>query len=111
VKWVERTTSKKGKMVVEGEGRGKFSSPHSIKYFGDQSLPKWGGMIQIGSLFNFSSILVLSRWKNWRNWLVGPILVVGPSSEIWGLKPSKSILRYQIKNLGVKTFQGYLITF
>jgi hypothetical protein len=42
-------------------------------------------MIQNGSLYNLSSILVLSGWKNWRNWLVGPILVAGPSLEIWGV--------------------------
>jgi hypothetical protein len=26
----------------------------------------------IGSSYNFSSILVLFGWKNWRNWLAGP---------------------------------------
>jgi hypothetical protein len=37
--WVERTTSKQGKMILPREGRGKNPSPHSIKSFGDQNLP------------------------------------------------------------------------
>jgi hypothetical protein len=57
--WVERTTSRQRKAVLQGEGRRKLSSPHSIKILGTKILPKWGGMIQIGSLYYFSSISML----------------------------------------------------
>jgi len=44
------------------------------------------------------------EWKNWRNNLMGPFLLAGPSLEKWGLKPSKSALRYQMMFFGVKLF-------
>lgn len=40
--WDERTSFKQGWMVHQGEGRGKFSSPHSVKDFGNQKTPKMG---------------------------------------------------------------------
>ena len=40
-------------MVHQREGAGKFSSPHSVKDFGDQIPPKWGGVFWIGSLYFF----------------------------------------------------------
>jgi hypothetical protein len=42
VAWVERTISRQGKMVLKGEGRGKISSPHLVKYFGEKNPPKMG---------------------------------------------------------------------
>ena len=33
--WVEKETSKKGLMVLQGEGRVVFSSPPPTKYFGE----------------------------------------------------------------------------
>jgi hypothetical protein len=35
-----------------------------------------GVLICNGSLYDFSSILVLPGWKNWRNWFARAILVV-----------------------------------
>jgi hypothetical protein len=64
-------------------------------------------MVHIESLYNLSSILVLSRWKNWRNWMVGTILVASPSLVIWGLETSRSILRHQIV-LGPKLSRSIL---
>jgi hypothetical protein len=64
-------------------------------------------MIWNGSLYNLSSILVLFRWKNWRNWLARPILVVGPSLAIWGMEPSRAILRHQKILFWVNTLQVY----
>jgi hypothetical protein len=81
-------------MVLQGEGRGKISSPHSVNILGTKILPKWGGMIQIGSSYNFSSILVLSGWKKLEESTCRAILVAGPSLENWGLKPSRAILRH-----------------
>jgi len=37
--WTERATSKQGQMVLQGEGRGKISSPPSVKDFGYQKPP------------------------------------------------------------------------
>jgi hypothetical protein len=37
--WFERKTSRKGKMLLQEEGRGKFSSPHSIKLLGETNPP------------------------------------------------------------------------
>jgi hypothetical protein len=71
-------------MVLQREGRGKISSPHSVNILGTKILPRWGGMIWIVSSFNFSSILLLYGWKNWRNWIAIPILVEGPNLENWG---------------------------
>jgi hypothetical protein len=47
--WVERTTSKKIKMVLQREGRVNISSPQSINILGTERLPNWGVMIQIDS--------------------------------------------------------------
>jgi len=41
-------------------------------------------------------------WKNWRNWLVGPVLGEDPNLVIWGLQPSKTSLRCQITLFGFK---------
>jgi len=57
--WVETSTSKKNKVVLEGEGKGKIYSPHSIKILGKKILPKCGGMIHIQSVYYFSSISML----------------------------------------------------
>jgi hypothetical protein len=57
--WVERTTSRQRKMVLQGKGRGKISSPNSINILGTKIIPKLGGMIYIGSLYYFSSISML----------------------------------------------------
>jgi hypothetical protein len=59
VDWVERKISRKRKVVLLGEGRGKHFSLHSINILGTKSLPKWGGIIFIGSLYYFSSISML----------------------------------------------------
>ena len=40
--WVEKTISRKRKFVLQGEGRGKYSSPHLVKYFWDQNHPEIG---------------------------------------------------------------------
>jgi hypothetical protein len=61
VGWVERKTSRKNKVVLQGEFRGKISSPHSINLVGTKRIPKWKGMLYIGSLYG----------KNWRNQLAG----------------------------------------
>jgi hypothetical protein len=53
----------KKKMILQGDGGGKNSSPHLVNILGTKSLPKWGGMIQIGSSYNLSSILVFYGWK------------------------------------------------
>ena len=79
--WVERTTSRKDKMVLHGEGRGNVSSPHLVKLLGTKILPKWGVMIHIGSLYNFSSISVLSSWKILKESSCISILAVGPNLE------------------------------
>jgi hypothetical protein len=50
-------------VVVQGEGRGKISSPHATNILGTKNLPKWGGMIFIRSLYYFLSISILSGWK------------------------------------------------
>jgi hypothetical protein len=77
--------------------RNVLNSNH-IAFLVSISLFKMGQspMIHIRSLYNFSSILVLLGCKNWRNLLAGPILVASPSLEIWGLEPSKSILRHKM---------------
>jgi len=46
------------------EGRGKLFSRHSINILWTRILPKWGGMILIGSLYNFSSLSILLEWKD-----------------------------------------------
>jgi hypothetical protein len=89
-------------MVIQGEGRGKIPSPHSVNILGNEILSKLGGMIHNGSLYNFSYILVLFRWKNWRNSLARPILGVGPSLVIWGIEPSRANMIHQVALFGVK---------
>jgi hypothetical protein len=69
-------------MVLRGERRGKFSSPHLVNIFGTKNLNKWGGIIWIGSSYNFSYILVLFGWK------IGGIILqghfsTGPNLENW----------------------------
>jgi hypothetical protein len=68
-------------MVFQGEGKGIFFLTSFSKYFGTKILSKWGGMIQIGSSYNFSSILVLFGWKKLEESTCRAILVVGPSLE------------------------------
>jgi hypothetical protein len=46
-------------------------------------------LIQIGSLYYFSSILMLLEWKKLEESTCRVILVAGPSLENWGLKPSE----------------------
>jgi hypothetical protein len=71
-------------MVLQREvGIGKISSPHLVNILGTKNLSKWGGMIQSGSLYNFSSILILSRWKKYEELACGAVLEVGPSLENW----------------------------
>jgi hypothetical protein len=89
--WVKRTTSTQSKLVLQGEGRGKISSPHSIKILGTKSLPKWGGMIR-------------SEWKKMEETACKVILMVSPILENWRLKVSGAILKHQTTFLGVKTF-------
>jgi len=62
----------KRKIVIQGEDREKISSPHSIEILGAKILHKWEYMIWIGSSYNFSSILVIFGWKNWKNRLASP---------------------------------------
>jgi hypothetical protein len=75
-------------VVQQGEGRGNISLPHLVKLLGTKILPKWGGMIQIGSIFFLSSISILSEWKKLEELGCKAILVAGPNLENWGLKPS-----------------------
>jgi hypothetical protein len=91
-------------MVLWGEGRGKVSSPYSVEILGTKILPKRGSVIQIGSLYNFSSILMLSKSKKLEESTYMIISMAGPSLENWGLKPSRAILRHQTTFFGVKTF-------
>jgi len=63
---------------------------------GTKIIPKLEGMIQNGSLYNLSTILIRSLCNNLRNWLTGPNL------EIWVLEPSRVILRHQETLFGVK---------
>jgi hypothetical protein len=95
-------------MVLQGEGRGNISSPHSVNILGTKILPKWRGMIQIGSLYCFSSISILSEWKKLEESTCRAILVACPSLENWGLKHSWAILRNQMTFFLVKTFLAKL---
>ena len=72
-------------MVLQREGRGKVSSPHLVKLLGTKILPKWGVMIHIGSLYNFSSISI----KNQRNHLAYPFQRSVPIWKIGYKKLSK----------------------
>jgi hypothetical protein len=99
--WVERTTSGQRKMVLQGEGRGNISSPYSVIVLGTKIF-KWRGMIYIRSLYYFSSIMMLSEWKNLEESTCRAILMVGQSLENWGLKPSIVILMHQMTFFGVK---------
>jgi hypothetical protein len=89
--WFERTTSKKNKVVLHEEGRGKISSLHFVKILGTKSLPKWGGMIQIQSLYYLSSISMPLEWKTLEESACKAILVAGTSLEYWGLELSEAI--------------------
>ena len=62
--FVERTNSRKSKVVIEREGRGKNSSTHSVNILGTKILSRWGGMTHIESLYYFSYISMLLEWKN-----------------------------------------------
>jgi hypothetical protein len=81
-------------VVLQREGRGKISSPHSVKLLGTKSLPKWGGMIRIGSLYYLSSISMILEWKKLEESSCRFILVAGPSLENWGPEPFGAILRH-----------------
>jgi len=59
-------------------------------------------VIQIGSLYCLSSILMHLEWKKWRNQLTGLFLLAGPSLAKRGLKPFRRLLRHQMMFLGVK---------
>jgi len=61
-------------------------------------------LIWNGLLYNLLSILVLLGGKNWRNYLVGPIIVACPILEIWGPKYSRASLRHKMPHFGVKNF-------
>jgi hypothetical protein len=50
-------------------------------------------LIRIGSLYYFSSISMLSKWKKLEESTCKVVLVVGPSLENWGPEPSRAILR------------------
>jgi hypothetical protein len=78
-------------VVLQGECRGKISSPHSVRLLEIKNLRKWGGMIRIGSLYYLSSISMLSELKKLEELACRVILVVGPSLENWGPKPSRAI--------------------
>jgi hypothetical protein len=104
VVWVERKTSIQNKVVVQGEGRGKLSSPHLVNILGTKILPKWGDMIWIGSFYYFSSFSMLSKWKKMEESTCRVNLMVGPSLENWGLKPFRAILRHQTTCFGINTF-------
>jgi hypothetical protein len=65
-------------------------------------------MIQIGSLYYFSSISLLSKWKKLEETTYKVILVAGPSLENWGLEPSRTVLRNQLIFFGFKTFLVYI---
>jgi hypothetical protein len=60
-----------------------ISSPHLVNSFATKILPKWVGMIWIGSLYYFSSISVLYGWKTLEESTFRSILVIGPNLEIW----------------------------
>ena len=91
-------------MVLQGEGRGKFSSPHSVNILGTKIIPKSKGMIHIRSFYYFSSILMLSEWKKLEESTCRAILVACPNLENWGPKHSWAILRNQTTFFWVKTF-------
>jgi hypothetical protein len=95
-------------MVLQGEGRGKFSSPHSVKLLGTKSLSKWGGMIRIGSLYYLSSISMLSKWKKLEESSCRSILETRSDLKNWVqknyLKSPKAILRHQMTFFGVQTY-------
>jgi hypothetical protein len=48
-------------------------------------------MTPIGSIYYFSSILVVSKWQKFEESTCKVILVLGNSLENWGLEPSKVI--------------------
>jgi hypothetical protein len=93
-------------MVLQREGKGKNFSPHSVKLSKTKSLPKWGGMIRIASLYYISSILMLSEWKKLEESTCKAILAAGPSLENWGREPFGAILRHQTLVFGQKTIES-----
>jgi hypothetical protein len=54
--WVEKDNFQAKKNGTLGRKRGKMYSPHSINGLGGKIIPKWGGIIHIGSLYYFSTI-------------------------------------------------------
>jgi hypothetical protein len=84
-------------MVLQGEGRGKISSPHSVNILGTKSLPKWGGMIMDWIIILFFIYLDAFRVEK-----IGGINLQGHFNgrsqfgKLGGLKPSKAILRHQM---------------
>jgi hypothetical protein len=61
-------------------------------------------MIQKESLYDLSSILVLSGWKKLEESACRAMLVVGSSLENWGSEPFKTILRHETTFFGVTMF-------
>ena len=59
-------------------------------------------MIWIGSLYYLSSILMLLKWKKWRNQLRGPFLSAGSTLANLGMKSSKIGLRHKMRLFGSK---------
>ena len=88
-----------------------MSSPHSVKYFGDQNPPKMGICDQNWIIICFSSISMNLECKKGRNKLTGPFLLAGPSLAKQGLKPSRSMLWHQTMFLEGKTLLVYFYTF
>jgi hypothetical protein len=69
----ERTTSRQGKMVLKGEGRGKISSPHSVNDFGDKKTSLSG---EVWSIIDHYMIFHLSWYFLGRK--IGGIGLQGP---------------------------------
>lgn len=89
-------------MVHQREGGENISLPHSVKYFGDQKPPKMGRFDLNWIIIFFPSMSTYFEWKKWRNHLMGPFLMTGPSLVKWGLKTFGSVLRHQMKVFGGK---------
>jgi hypothetical protein len=75
---------------------------------GTKSLPKWGGMIRIGSLYYLSSISMLSKWKKLEESSCKAILATRSNLENLVqknyLKSLKNILRHQTTFFWVQTY-------
>jgi len=91
-------------MLHQREGQGKISSPHLVKYFGEQKPPKMARCDLNWIIIFFSSISMHLEWKKWRNKLMGPFLPATPSLAKQGLKPYGSNLRHQTTFFGGKDF-------